>query len=136
MQIKPYEKIYYDFKDGRPYLIGSKCKKCDYVSFPKRMVCPACVTNGSMVDIELSTRGKIDTFSILYVAPPGFPVPYAVGYVNLPEGPRIFSILSESGEAIDIGDEAELIVGKIREDETGNEVIGYQFKVRGSERKG
>jgi uncharacterized OB-fold protein len=136
MQIKPYEKIYYDFKDGRPYLIGSQCKKCGYVAFPKRTVCPACVTNGSMVDIELSPRGKVDTFSTLHVAPPGFPVPYTVGYVSLPEGPRIFSILSGSGEAIDIGDDAEIIVGKIREDEMGNEVIGYQFKVRGSGRKG
>jgi len=136
MQIKPYEKIYYDFKDGRPYLIGSKCNQCGYVAFPKKMVCPACLTNGSMEDMELSRRGKIDTFSILHVAPPGFPVPYTVGYVCLPEGPRIFSILTDSGKAIDIGDDAELVVGKIREDELGNEVIGYQFKCGGSEGKG
>lgn len=136
MQIKPYEKIYYDFKDGRPYLIGSQCKKCGYVAFPKRMVCPACVTNGSMEDIELSRRGKIETFSILHVAPPGFPVPYAVGYVSLPEGPRIFSILSYSGEEINIGDPAELKVGKIREDELGNEVIGYQFETGDAKGKG
>jgi uncharacterized OB-fold protein len=136
MQIKPYEKVYYDFKDGRPYLIGSKCKACGYVAFPKKMVCPACLTNGSMEDIELSRRGKIDTFSVLHVAPPGFPVPYTVGYVTLPEGPRVFSILSDSGKAIDMGDDAELIVGKIREDELGNEVIGYRFRTGGSERKG
>lgn len=134
MQIKPYEKIYYGFKDGKPYLIGSKCQKCGYVAFPKKVVCPACITNGSMEDIELSRRGSIDTFSILHVAPPGFPVPYTVGYVCLPEGPRIFSNLSYSGETIEIGDSAELIVGKIRDDESGNEVIGYLFKVGGSER--
>jgi uncharacterized OB-fold protein len=136
MQIKPYEKIYYDFKDGRPYLIGSKCNQCGYIAFPKKMVCPACMTNGSMQDMGLSRTGKIETFSTLHVAPPGFPIPYTVGYVVLPEGPRIFSILTDSGEAINIGDDAELVVGKIREDEMGNEVIGYQFKSGGSGRKG
>ena len=136
MEIKPHEKIYYDFKDGKPHLIGSRCQKCGYVAFPKKVVCPACVTNGSMEDAELSRKGKIDTFSVLHVAPPGFPVPYAVGYVVLPEGPRVFSLLSYSGESLEIGDEAELTVGKIREDESGIEVIGYRFQTVGSERKG
>ncbi len=129
MQITPYENIYYHVKEGKPYLIGSRCKNCDYVAFPKRAVCPSCISKDSMKDIELSRTGKIDTFSILHVAAPGFSVPYVVGYVSLPEGPRIFSMISYSGESLEIGDEVELMVGKIREDELGNEVIGYKFKL-------
>jgi len=129
MQITPHENIYYRVKEGKPYLIGSRCKNCDYVAFPKRVVCPSCISKDSMKDIELSRTGKLDTFSILHVAAPGFSVPYAVGYVNLPEGPRIFSMITYAGESLEIGDEVELMVGKIREDELGNEVIGYKFKV-------
>ena len=134
MQITPYENVYYRFRGGKPYLIGSQCQNCGYVAFPQRVVCPACVMKDSMKEIELSPSGKIDTFSVLHVAAPGFAVPYVVGYVSLPEGPRIFSMIRYAGESMEIGDEVELFVGKIREDELGNEVIGYQFKPRTAEK--
>ena len=84
-----------------------------------------------MEEIELSGRGRIDTFSVLHVGAPGFPVPYIVAYVVLPEGPRLFSMIGgcePSEKSLEIGTEVELIVDKIRTDEQGNEVIGYKFK--------
>jgi uncharacterized OB-fold protein len=131
MPISPYEGKYYRFKEGKPYLIGSKCKNCDYVAFPAKVVCPACITKDSMEEIELSRFGIIDTFSILHVSPPGFPVPYAVARISLAEGPLVFSVLDlpHSGQSIEIGDEVELAVGKIREDEQGDEIVGYKFQL-------
>lgn len=131
MKIWPYENLYYKNKNGSPYLIGSKCKNCNHVSFPKRNVCPVCVSRDSMEDVELSNVGKIETFSIMHVGAPGFQVPYIVGYVKIPEGPKIFTIIQhEKGKegSIEIGREVELTLGKIREDEEGNEVIGFQFR--------
>jgi len=131
MKTWPYENVYYRLKNNIPYLIASRCKNCDHVSFPKKEVCPACVTRDNSEEIELSRTGKIDTFSVLHVGAPGFPVPYVVGYVKMPEGPRVFSIIQKkkvSEDAVKIGQEVELILGKIREDEQGNEVMGFQFR--------
>lgn len=138
MKISTYENIYYRFKDGKPYLIGSRCRFCSYVAFPKKVVCPACVTKGSMEEIELSSKGRIDTFSVLHVGAPGFSVPYIVAYVVLPEGPRVFSMINgcePSEKSLEVGTDVELIIGKIHDDEQGNEIIGYKFRpIRGNPR--
>lgn len=115
----------------KPYLIGGQCSLCGYISFPKRPVCPICIKEGTMTEISLGTRGKINTFTISYVAPVGFKAPYIQAYVDLPEGPRVFSIITgckPSGEELTIGSEVELVIDKICEDEEGNEIIGYKFR--------
>jgi uncharacterized OB-fold protein len=131
MKIWPYENVYYRVKNNIPYLIASRCRNCGHVSFPKKEVCPACVTRDNSEEIELSRTGKIDTFSVLYVGAPGFSIPYVVGYVKMPEGPRAFSIIQKdkvSEDAIKVGQEVELVLGKIRADEKGNDVMGFQFR--------
>ena len=138
MKIWPYENIYYRLKDNQPYLIGSRCKNCDHVSFPKKEVCPACITKGAMEEVPLSRIGKVDTFSVLHVGAPGFPVPYVVGYVKMAEGPRVFAVIQEdeeSGMSIETGREVELILGKISNDEQGNEVMGFQFRCAKGEKE-
>lgn len=85
----------------------------------------------ALEEVPLSTRGKIDTFSVVHVAPAGFKAPYIQAFVDLPEGPRIFSIITgcePSEDAIKEGDEVELVVEKIADDEKGNELIGYKFR--------
>ncbi len=115
----------------RPYLIGSKCNLCGYVSFPKRVICPMCLKEGTMKEVPLSNKGKINTFTISRVAPVGFKAPYIQAYVDLPEGPKVFSLITgcePSGEALQIGTEVELVIDKIREDDEGYEIIGYKFR--------
>jgi uncharacterized protein len=127
----PFENLYYRLKDNQPYLIGSRCKNCNHVAFPRREICPACVKPGTMQDVDLSRTGKIDTFAVLHVAAKGFPVPYVVGYVRTADGPRIFSVI-QADEAdrnsLEIGSEVELILGKTCDDEQGDEVMGFQFR--------
>ncbi len=117
--------------EEKPYLIGSKCSVCGYVSFPKRQVCPMCINEGTMKEISLSSRGKINTFTISRVAPIGFKAPYIQAYVDLPEGPRVFSLITgcePSEEAVKIGTDVELVIEKITEDSEGNDLIGYKFR--------
>jgi uncharacterized protein len=131
MEKWPFENIYYRLKNNQPYLIGSRCKNCNHVAFPKREICPACVTQGNMQDVDLNRKGKIDTFSVLHVGAKGFPVPYVVGYVQMAEGPRIFALIQgdeETRNLLEIGREVELVLGKICDDEQGNEVMGFQFR--------
>lgn len=114
----------------RAYLIGSKCSACGYVAFPRRVVCPACVRENTMQDLPLSTRGRVFSFTVARVAPPGFTAPYLQSWIDLPEGPRIFSLISgvePTDDALVEGQEVELVLEKIRTDEEGNDVIGYKF---------
>jgi uncharacterized OB-fold protein len=114
----------------RSYLIGSKCRACGRAFFPKRPVCRVCMRDDTMEETALSTKGKIDTFTVVYVAPMGFKAPYIQAYVDLPEGPRIFSLITgceAKEDALKEGEEVELVISKITEDEKGNDLIGYKF---------
>ncbi|OPY58406.1 MAG: hypothetical protein A4E57_04858 [Syntrophorhabdaceae bacterium PtaU1.Bin034] len=120
--------------DEKPYLIGSKCKICGRVSFPKAYVCSVCMNEDSMEEIPLSTKGTIDTFTVVKVAPLGFKAPYIQGFVNLPEGPRIFTLFTGCdplNHNLKDGAEVELVVEKVREDENGNDLVGYKFRPTG-----
>jgi uncharacterized OB-fold protein len=81
-----------------------------------------------MQETALSRRGVIETFTVSYVAPPGFKAPYLQAYVRLPEGPRVFSILAAQEGEVDMGTEVELVIEKLAEDEQGNDLIGYKFR--------
>ncbi len=84
-----------------------------------------------MREVHLSRRGKLDTFAVVRQAPFGFTAPYIMAYVTLPEGPKIFTTITgckAEDNALSIGQEMELVIDKIREDDQGNEVIAWKFK--------
>lgn len=112
------------------YLVGSKCSKCGYVTFPPRPACCACVSNGSMVTLSLGSRGKIDTFSILHTGTEDFPAPYILAYVLI-GGAKVLSLITgcePKEESLEIGNEVELVIEKVREDAQGNDIFGYKFR--------
>lgn len=115
----------------QPHLIGSRCRKCGYAAFPKREICPACVEEGLMEEIPLSRRGRLNTFTLTTVAPPGFQAPYIQGFVDLPEGCTVFTLITgcePSEGSLQIGQEMELVIEPVRLDEEGNQLLGYKFK--------
>jgi uncharacterized OB-fold protein len=115
----------------KSYLIGSKCSACGRTFFPKQSVCRVCMRDDTMQETALSTRGKIDTFTVVHVAPMGFKAPYIQAFVDLPEGPRIFSLITgcePSEDVLKTGTEVEMVIDKITEDEEGNDLIGYKFR--------
>jgi len=57
-----------------------------------------------------------------------FEPPYAIGYVVLPEGVRIFAPLEiVEGKPFEIDMEMEVVIEKLWQ-EDDNEIIGYKFK--------
>ena len=80
-----------------PRLLGSRCPACGEVFFPRRLVCAKCLHEGTE-DIELSTTGTIHTWTYCHVPLFGKKdadvAGYGVAQVDLPEGPRVQSILS------------------------------------------
>ena len=89
-----------------PRLLGSRCPACGEVFFPRRLVCAKCLHEGTE-DMELSTEGVIYTWTYCHV--PLFAkkdadvAGYGVAQVDLPEGPRVQSILSGERDDFAIG---------------------------------
>ena len=69
-------------------------------------------------------------------APPGYQgeVPFGIGVVELPEGVRVMSRLTESEPgALVAGQTMELRIVLLRTDENGNDVVTYAFAPAGPE---
>lgn len=117
--------------DGKPRLVGGKCFSCGEVIFPKLEICPNCQEE-KIEEIILSRRGKIYSYTVVMQQPRPYykgPVPYGLGFVELPEGVRIETLFANCDpEALKIGDEVELIIDKLYDDDEGNELITYKFE--------
>ncbi|RLF55534.1 MAG: transcriptional regulator [Thermoplasmata archaeon] len=120
-------------------LIGSRCKVCNRIFFPPREVCPYCRRKslGKMEEMKLKGKGRLITYTIIYTPPSNFEnqVPYAVGIVELDEGPRITSqIVDCDPEKLKIGMRVEAVFRKIQEDgDTGAIYYGYKFRPVGED---
>jgi uncharacterized OB-fold protein len=118
-----------------PQLIGSRCQGCGEIYFPKkaRGICLNCQQR-NLEDILLSRRGKIYSFTVVMQgrpqpAPYKGPVPYALAWVELPEGVRFETLLTDCNfDALHVGMDVELVIEKLHEDEEGNEVLSYKFR--------
>ena len=103
---------------------------CDEVFFPRRLVCAQCLHEGTD-DVELSTRGRLWTWTYCHVPMFGKKDStggYGVGQVDLPEGPRVQSILLGGPDDFEIGMELELDLEALRETSSGDEVVIYRFR--------
>ncbi len=117
-----------------PQLAGSRCRRCTTVLFPQREYCPTCGQPDALENVPLGRAGKLYAFSVAYVAPAGFDPPYAFGYVQLPEGPRLFARLVEVDHpetTLKIGMDLELTLAPIRVIDEGQVLWGYAFRPAG-----
>jgi len=79
--------------------------------------------------VTLSSRGRLFTFTINHQGPKGFSTPYASGFIDLPEGVRIYSLLTDwTAKDLKIGAEMELVIEKMTGDSDGNEEVTYKFR--------
>jgi hypothetical protein len=95
-------------------------------------VCTHC-QNSNLEDVELSDRGRITTYTVIYQPPAGGaykgPVPYAYGVVELPEGIKFLTLLTSSDlESLDVGMDVSLVVEPLFENDAGQEVITFKFR--------
>lgn len=114
-----------------PRLLGSRCKSCGEVTFPKQRRCGNC-SSDAIEEITLSPMGKLYSFTnVNYPVPEGYkgPVPYGVGMVELPDGVRVMAHLTESApEKLVVGMDMALVIEKLFADDDGTEVIGFKFR--------
>ena len=121
-----------------PQLLGSKCKKCGEVFFPRRHVCAKCLHRGTD-DVLLSSTGTIYSYTYVH-----FPLMnnkeqggkrevkgYGVGQIDLPEGPRVQSILMGGLNDFKIGMTVIMELETLKQDRDGNDVVIFRFRPTG-----
>ncbi len=115
-----------------PRLLGSRCTVCGRHHFPRQDACPYCTAEGS-TPVELSGTGRLWSWTTVTTAPPGYrgDVPYGFGVVELPEGLRVVTRLTETDPGrLSAGEPMGLVVVPVRVDDDGRQVVTYAFTPR------
>lgn len=75
-------------------LMAAKCQKCGALLLPPRPMCTECLST-RFKWVELKKRGKLLTYTVIHVPPAQFQslAPYALGIIELEEGPRLPGVI-------------------------------------------
>ena len=102
--------------DGRVALTGGACAECGNRSFPRAPVCCVCMSENVAAEV-MPREGTLYAFSRVHVAAKKWKKPMCIGYIDLPNGARVFAHLD--GSDLKIGDTVEPVLGTVGEDENG-----------------
>ena len=94
-----------DAEGGAGTLLGMRCIDCGVVVFGPATFCQSC-SSQRLEEVELSSTGTLYSYTIVRVPPSGWPgpVPYALGEVELPEGPHVLAeVVDCAHDALRIG---------------------------------
>lgn len=116
--------------DGSVRLLGGYSPSSGKHHFP---VLPACPYTGAddVEPVELSNHGTLWGWTAVTAAPPGYDgvVPFGFGVVELPEGLRVITRITESDPArLEFGQPMRLVVAPLHTDDDGTEVVTYAFE--------
>jgi uncharacterized OB-fold protein len=118
-----------DASEG-PSLLGSRCRVCSLVVFPAMAVCPRCAT-GQMDEARIGRSARLYSHSIAHVAPQGFVAPYYQAFVELAEGPRLFTLIGRdvpvAPGTLEDGAEMRLVVEPLAETPEKRHLLTYKY---------
>src|SRR3954470_12229539 len=115
-----------------PELVGSRCRRCGVVAFPRQDSCAAC-TSDDVEQRRLGRHGTLWTWTVQCFARKSPPYagaaedfePYGVGYVELPGEVRVEARLTENDPArLAIGMPMELVLTEA----PGGQGLTYAFR--------
>lgn len=111
-------------------LEAGKCKKCNKIFFPPRLVCSECKSQ-EFEKCKLKNTGKLLTYTIIRIAPSQFTdqAPYAIGIVQLDEGVKLLIQITDCDlDKLSIGMDVKIEFRKIQQDGKAG-IICYGYKV-------
>jgi len=116
---------------AEPTLAGAKCSDCAKIIFPARDMCPACGARHRMSIVPLSRVGKLLGYGISLRSTEYLDAPYAFGYVMLPDGVKVYTLLVDCQPfemKLRIGSEMEVVTGRVLNPNTGEREPVYMFR--------
>jgi len=115
--------------DPDPRLVGGKCQTCGRHQFPRSSLCPYC-GGDDVAEALLSPTGTLWAWTAVTAAPPGYQgeVPYGFGVVELPEGIRVLTRLTESDPGrLEFGQDVQLQLVALHKNDDGHDVLTWAF---------
>ena len=116
--------------DGGPHLLTGRCRRCARRHFPVAPTCPYCGADGCL-ETPAGPRGRLCLYTVVLTAPPGYrgPVPYGFGVVEVDDGLRVITRLTESRpERLRPGLAVHLVLEPLFTDDEGRAVVSYAFR--------
>ncbi len=111
------------------HLLGGRCGTCGQHHFPVLRTCPYC-SGAEVAEVALSDRGTLWGWTAITAAPPGYrgEIPFGFGAVELPEGIRLITRLTEPDPAASsFGQPMRLEIVPLHTDDEGRTVVTYAF---------
>jgi uncharacterized protein len=103
-QPNPETKAFWDAAAAGRLMIG-KCAECGETHYYPRAICPFCCSDRTELQ-QASGKGTIYTYSVMRRAP----IPYAIAYVTLAEGPTMMTNIVDCDlDSIRIGQGVRLV---------------------------
>jgi uncharacterized protein len=124
-----HEGLFTTADDGSPRLIGGSCGSCRRHHFPRLTTCPYCSAE-AVTEARLSAAGSLWGWTTVTTAPPGYrgDVPFGFGVVELPEGIRVITLLTEPvPDRLERGQPMCLVLTPLHVDDEGRSVVTYAF---------
>lgn len=109
------------------FLVGGRCGACGFVTLGARPICPHCLAEGAMGEEPIGRTGTLYTATVIHQAPAGFAAPFAVGYVDVEEGVRVFAHV-ETAPRPAIGGRVKLALAPLRTDADGGALVGPLYR--------
>jgi hypothetical protein len=115
--------------DGRPRLIGSRCRETGQVFFPRETMNPVTMKEGTLEDHEFDGAGTLVAWTVIGRGLPGFDSPYAMGTLQLDAGPSFIAQLHDwQGKSLRVGQRVALVIDRIKTEKDGTAVVGPKFR--------
>jgi uncharacterized OB-fold protein len=116
--------------DGaEPRLLAARCAACGGMQFPAAETCPYCGADGC-VTVPVGPAGTLRLYTAVTTRPPGYrgEVPYGFGVVELPEGLRVVTRLTEHRmDRLRPGLSVRLVIAPLFTDDDGRAVVSWAF---------
>ena len=123
--------------DERPHLVANECTGCGARFFDRRNACAGCFAT-EFRQVEVATEGEVRTFTIVTMAAPGIPVPFAAAVVDCAGTSVRGNLINVDPDpaALSTGMKVRLATYSVGTDSRGTEAIGYGFEPVGEPARG
>jgi uncharacterized protein len=122
----------YDVEPDVPSLRGTKCTECGTTFFPALGIgCEVCgADDSSLQPISLATAGVLHSVATVHLHQGhDIEAPFAIGEIQLDDGPLIRATMREPLELESIGQRVDAAWCTLRTDDDGHDVVEPRFGV-------
>src|SRR5438093_11026961 len=108
-----------------PRLLAGRCAGCGKPHFPRATTCPYCGADGCS-EIAVGPAARLYLYTVVQSRPPGYrgEVPYGFGVVELEDGLRVITRLTESRlDRLRPGLAGQIVLDPLFTDDDGRTVV-------------